>query len=120
MMSLVRYPARPVFLPRIDDSHFSFTAVHCFGDGFVGKQPVAWKEYFAEYRLKELKESMDRYTGCQDITEILLKTALNNLKSINHNRTDTGFLSKVLSTFFLISHASEVRQSPEKESKKKS
>ena len=35
-------------------------------------KPVAWKEYCAEYRLKELQESMDRFTGHCDITEILL------------------------------------------------
>ena len=30
----------------------------------VGKQPVAWTEYCAEYWLKELQEGMDyRYTG---------------------------------------------------------
>ena len=28
-------------------------------DGYVGKQPVAWKEYCAEYWLKELQEIMD-------------------------------------------------------------
>ena len=31
--------------------HFSLTAVHCFGDGYMGKQPVAWKEYCAEYMI---------------------------------------------------------------------
>ena len=25
--------------------HSSLTAVHCFDNGYVGKQPVAWKEY---------------------------------------------------------------------------
>ena len=54
--------------PRIDDCHFdrihsSLTAVHCFDNGYVGKQPVAWKEYCMEYWLKELQESMDRCTG---------------------------------------------------------
>ena len=72
----------------IDDSHCdkipsSLTAVHCFDDGYVEKQPVAWKEYCAEYWLKELQESMDRCTGRQDVTEILLKTALNSVQSIN-------------------------------------
>ena len=42
---------------------------------------MAWKEYCAEYWLKELQESMDRYTG--DITEILLKMALNTIQSMN-------------------------------------
>ena len=71
--SLVRSPARPKFFPTTDDSHCdwihsSLTAVHCFDNGYVGKQPVAWKEYCAEYELKELQESMDRRTGRCDLT----------------------------------------------------
>ena len=50
----------------------------------VGKQLVAWKEYCAEYWSKELQESMDSCTVCRDITEILLKMALNTIQSINH------------------------------------
>ena len=39
--------------PRIDDSHCngilpSLTAVHGFDYGYVGKQLVAWKEYWSE------------------------------------------------------------------------
>ena len=39
---------------RTDDSqcdriHSSLTPVHCFKDGYVGKQPVAKKEYCGEY-----------------------------------------------------------------------
>ena len=41
----------------------------------MGKQPVARKEYCAEYWLREL-ESIDRCTG-KYITEITLKTVLN-------------------------------------------
>ena len=52
-------------------------AVHCFNNGFVEKQPVAWKEYCAEYWFKELQKSKDRYTGHRDKNEILLKMALN-------------------------------------------
>ena len=38
-------PAWPIFFLRINDSlDFSLT-VCCFDDGYVGKQPVAWKEY---------------------------------------------------------------------------
>ena len=41
-------PARPIFFSGIDDSHCdrihsSLTTVHCFDDGYVGKQPMAWK-----------------------------------------------------------------------------
>ena len=61
-------------------------AVHCFDNGYVGKQPVAWKEYCVEYRLKQLKESMDRCTGHCDVTKILLKTVLNIIKSINQSQ----------------------------------
>ena len=60
-------------LSGIDDSYCdrirsSLTTVHCFNNGYVGKQPVAWKEYCAEYWLKELQEIMDRCTGHGDIT----------------------------------------------------
>ena len=84
--SLVRSPAPPIFSPRIADSqcdrtHSSFTAVRCFDNVYVGKQPVAWKEYCVEYWLK-VQESMDRCTGRRDITEIQLKTALNTIESI--------------------------------------
>ena len=55
---LVRFPALPMFFPRIDDSHCdrihaSLTALRCFDNGYVGKQPVAWKKYCAEYWLKK-------------------------------------------------------------------
>ena len=59
----------------------------CFYNGYVGKQAVAWKEYCAEYWLKDLQESnMDRCTGHCDITEILLKMAL---KAIQYNQSLT-------------------------------
>ena len=83
---LVRSPARPTFFPRIDDSHCvrihsSLIAVRFFDIGYAGKQPVVWKDYCTEYWLKELQESMDRSAGRRDITEILLKTALNTIQS---------------------------------------
>ena len=70
--------AKLLFFPRIDDNHCnrihsSLTVVHFFNSGYVGKQPVAWKEYCVELWLKELQKSMDRCTGCCDITEILLQ-----------------------------------------------
>ena len=61
------------------------TWVKSFRIGFVGKQSVAWKEYCAEYWLKELQESMDRWPDFCDITEVLLKTALNTIQSINQS-----------------------------------
>ena len=65
--------------PGIDDTHCnrihsSLTAVLCFDHGYVGKQPVTWKE---------LQESMDRCTGRGEITEILLETALNTIQSVS-------------------------------------
>ena len=49
-----RFPSLDNFFPWIDDSHCekihsSLTADLCFDDCYVGKQPVAWKEYCAEY-----------------------------------------------------------------------
>ena len=72
-------------ISRIDDSHCvricsSLTAVRCFYNGYVGKQPVAWKEYCAEDWLKELQESIGRRTGRRDVPEILLKIALNTFQ----------------------------------------
>ena len=45
-------PAQPIYFRRIDGCHcnwiHSFSAVHCFDHGYVGKQQVAWKEFCAE------------------------------------------------------------------------
>ena len=81
-------PSAGIIIPRIDDNncdriHSSLTAVRCFDNGYVGKQPVAWKEYCAEYWLKELQESMDSCNSLYDVTEITLKTVLNIIESIN-------------------------------------
>ena len=80
--SLVRSPGGPIFFPRIDDSHSdrihsSLTDVHCSNNGYVAKQTGAWKQYCAEYRLKELQESIDRCTGRRDRTKAMLKRKLN-------------------------------------------
>ena len=55
-------------------------AVHYFDNCYVGKQPVAWKKI---YWFEEFQESMDRYTGQHDVTEILLITAFNSIQSIH-------------------------------------
>ena len=55
---------------------------NCFDNGYVGKQPVSWKEYCEEYWLKEYQESMDRCPGPRYITELPLKTALNTIHSV--------------------------------------
>ena len=52
--------AQSIFFPRIDDYHCdtirsSRTAVHCFENGYVGKQPVALEKYSVEYWLKQLR-----------------------------------------------------------------
>ena len=121
-------PGSAKYFLRTDDSHCdrihsSLKAVCCFDNGYVGKQLVAWKENCAEYGLKELQESMDRCTGCHDITEILLKTALNTIQSINQSkkRYYTGLalsalpfiLPSVTNIFrrtFLSNHASQPLQ----------
>ena len=87
-MQYLRTGGQYIFLSRIDDTHCdrihsSLTTVHCFDNGYVGKQPVAWKEYCVEYWLKELQESMVRCTGCSDITEIVLEKASNTVQSMN-------------------------------------
>ena len=48
---------RPKFFPRIDDSHSDkihspLTAFDYLDNVYVGKQPVAWRKYCAEYWLK--------------------------------------------------------------------
>ena len=80
-------PGSANILSRTDDSHSdrihsALTTVRFLYSRYVGKQPVAWKEYCAEYWFKELQESMDRCTGRHDLTEILLKTVLNAIQSI--------------------------------------
>ena len=82
---LVRSPAQPNFLPRTDDNYCdriqsSVTAVHCFDNGYVREQPVAWKEYCAEHWSKQLQRIRDRCTGHCDITQIPLKNALNSIQ----------------------------------------
>ena len=67
-----------IFFPGIDDSHSDWihsSPVHRFNNGYVGRQPMTWKEYCREYWLKEHQKSMARCTCRRNITEILLKTA---------------------------------------------
>ena len=52
--------------------HSSLTAVHCFDDGYVRRQPMAWKEYCAGV---PVKESSKAWIGVL-ATEIMLKMAL--------------------------------------------
>ena len=66
----IKLPARPIFFPRIDDCHCdrvysSLTTIHWFDHGYVGKQPVPWKKYCAEYWLKN-----SRRACCHNVTEI--------------------------------------------------
>ena len=87
--SLIRSPARPIFFPRIDDSYCDSILFLChrcllFRQWLCGKAASGLKEYCAGYWLKELQESMDRFGGRSDITEILFKTALNTIQSIKN------------------------------------
>ena len=55
---LGQFSFRGFFLSHCDRILSSLTAVRCYYNGYMGKQPVAWKEYFAEYCLEELQESI--------------------------------------------------------------
>ena len=72
MRLLVQSPAWPIFFPRIDDSHCdrinsSLTAVCCLDSCYVGKQPVAWKEYCAEYCLTLSQTSSGFYVSAVQV-----------------------------------------------------
>ena len=62
---------------------------------------LAWKECFAEHWLKELQESICICTGRSDITEIMLKTALNTVQSINQLRVNPKELIKTYFNSFI-------------------
>ena len=52
------FDPRPIFFPRIDDSHrdnthSSLTAVHCFDKSLRGKAASGLEKYCAEYWFKE-------------------------------------------------------------------
>ena len=75
-----------------DDYHFdricSFLTADCYiNNGYEGKQSLAWRENCAEYWLKRnsRQASENGCTGFHNITEIMLKMALNTIQSINHN-----------------------------------
>ena len=61
--------------------------IHCFDNGYVEKQAVAWKNYCAEFWLKELPESGGIRTGRRNITEMHLKTTLNTIQSVSQSKT---------------------------------
>ena len=63
-------------------AHVCLSWLHDYYVDILGNKPVAWKEYCVEHWLKELQESMNRCTG-RDITEMLLKMALNTIQSID-------------------------------------
>ena len=75
-----KYSFRGLMIVTATRIHFSLTAVHCFDNRYVRKQPVAWKEYCVNYWLKELLESMDRCTGRCDIT---VENGIKTNQSIN-------------------------------------
>ena len=56
---------------------------------YVGKQPVVLEEYCAEYWLKELQKSMDRYTGSPD------NTVENSVKHYTLNQCTDNFVLHV-------------------------
>ena len=85
-------PGSDIFFPRIDDSHCDMvhsspTAIHFFVNDYIGKQPVARKEYCAEYWLKELQEKrMGICIGRRNIPEIV--------RSINKAPSHGSFVLK--------------------------
>ena len=70
--------------------------VRCFDNSYLGKQPVVWKDYCAEYWLKEVQESIDRCTGCRDITGILLKVCVKH-----HTINELNLVYKIKSSLDL-------------------
>ena len=68
--------------------HSSLTAVHCFDNRYVGKQPVAWKELCVKYWLKEPQESMVRRTGHHNISNSIICL---EFQSINRKNTVDNF-----------------------------
>ena len=72
---------------RVVSRSFSFSyivfkkTVHSFDNGYVGNQPVAWKEHCVKYGLQVPDEHMDRCAGCRDVTE----NAVKNLKLATAN-----------------------------------
>ena len=72
------FPGLMIVIPTgfIPFSPMSIIVDNDFRCGYVGKQPVAWKEYLAEYRKNEMQKSMDM------CTELTLKTVLNTIQSI--------------------------------------
>ena len=91
------FPAWPIFFSEdwwssLRQDSYPHTAVHCFDNGYVEKWPEVWKEYCPEYCLKELQEGLDRCTDRCNITEILLKTALNTIQPTNQIVFDSNIV----------------------------
>ena len=73
-----------------DNSHChsilpSVTSVHYSDDGHVHKPMVDWKDCVEHWETVK-QESMDRYAGCCDITEIMLKLVLKTKQSTKFTR----------------------------------
>ena len=60
-------------------------AVHCFYNGYVEKQPVAGKELLCRVLVRRTPGEH----GLSNITEIMLKMALNTIQSINQSINKT-------------------------------
>ena len=97
-LRLSQYSSRGLMVSHCHRIHSSLTPVHCLYDGYVGKQPVAGKEYCVDYWLKEL-ESMDSCTGRCDINEMMLKMTLNTIQSINQSVSLNIFIDFYASNF---------------------
>ena len=71
-----------------------FVPLSPLSDGFLGKPPVALREFQTEYWLEKTQKSMDRCTGHHDIIEIMFKTALNNVQSVSRQHLFMFFPTK--------------------------
>ena len=73
----------------IVSARYSFLTVNCsFSNGYVRKQPLAWKEYCFEYLKRRLFQTMNRCTGCRNITEIMLKHDRITSKLLGNSTSD--------------------------------
>ena len=49
------------------------TAGYCFSDAYVGKYLFGFKRILCRVLVKRTREGMDRWTGCHNINEMMMK-----------------------------------------------
>ena len=85
-------PSSANFYSVTDDSHCnrihsSLIPDNCLDNGYVRKQPEAWKEYCTKYQEKELKEGMDQSYLRANKDGVLDKTAFLQVGSASWDMT---------------------------------